>query len=244
MQFNSYIFAVFFIFVLGVQLSSLPWKIKKINLLFCSYLFYAAWKLPYLALIWLSTLVDWQLANAMAKQLDSRARKFLLVISLCVNLGILAVFKYCDFILESISVLISALGFDYQAPHVELILPIGISFYTFQTLSYTIDVYRRQIKPEPSLLNYAMYVAFFPQLVAGPIVRAKEFLPQCLNFKRPCADDIGWGACLFLIGLWQKVALADGLLAPVVDGIFEREETPGFWFAWTGAIGFCRADFL
>jgi alginate O-acetyltransferase complex protein AlgI len=238
MQFNSYTFILFFAFVIAVQMSPLPWWFKKANLLVASYLFYAAWKVPYVLLIWLSTIVDWYVAKALSQQEDPQRRKFWLVVSLTSNLGLLAVFKYTNFLFGTVESIVQFTGAEWTAPAFNILLPVGISFYTFQTLSYTIDVYRRAMLPAKSFLDYALYVAFFPQLVAGPIVRAIDFIPQCLHFRRPNSDDIGWGLTLLIIGIWQKTVLADGLLAVIVERQFAYVGNIGFIGAWTGTLAF------
>jgi len=118
------------------------------------------------------------------------------------------------------------------------VLPVGISFYTFQTLSYTLDIYRRKMKPWGSLLDYAMYVTFFPQLVAGPIVRAAEFLPQCRQPRRATGRQLAWGLFLLTLGLFQKSVLADGFLAPVAEILYDGEGIPDFATAWVGTLAF------
>ena len=156
-------------------------------------------------------MVDWTAGKRLAIEENERKRKFWLLLSMFVNLGFLAFFKYGDFLLENFVTIVNSFGIDFQARPMDIILPMGISFYTFQTLSYTINVYRGAMPPAKSFLDYALYVAFFPQLVAGPIVRASDFLPQCETHRRPTLDDVGIGGTLFLIGLWQKKVLADGI---------------------------------
>jgi D-alanyl-lipoteichoic acid acyltransferase DltB (MBOAT superfamily) len=119
-----------------------------------------------------------------------------------------------------------------------LVLPVGVSFYTFQTLSYTVDVYRGQLKPTRSLLDFSLFVSFFPQLVAGPIVRAGEFLPQCETPRRTTADGLAWGFILLIVGLFQKVILADTVLAPVADALFRLQGNPTPAAAWLGTFAF------
>ena len=132
---------------------------------------------------------------------------------------------------------------DWSPAAPNIILPVGISFYTFQTLSYTIDIYRHQAKPCHSFLDYALFVTFFPQLVAGPIVRATEFLPQCEEPKRATSEQLGWGLSLFVIGLFNKVVVADVLMAPVVEEHFRTGVIPGFLDAWVGTLAFSTQIF-
>lgn len=244
MTFSSYTFILFFAIVLGVYYLPLSWSVKKCHLLLASYLFYAAWNPPFVVLLWISTIVDWFCARWMHAATSRHTRLAFLVVSLCVNLGLLGFFKYANFALDNFILLADALGVTYVPPSLDIVLPVGISFYTFQTLSYTVDVYRKKIAPWPSPLDFALYVTFFPQLVAGPIVRAAEFLPQCAIPRRASRAQFGWGMCLFLLGLFEKVVVADGLLAPVVESVYD---TPGFSAdfvaAWAGTLAFAGQIF-
>lgn len=168
-----------------------------------------------------------------------QARWFFLGVSLSVNLGLLGFFKYSNFLLDNFNAMLALLGVTFVAPPADIILPVGISFYTFQTLSYTIDVYRNRLKPCPSSLDFALYVTFFPQLVAGPIVRASEFLPQCVALRRATQSQFGWGMSLFVLGLFEKVVIADGMLAPVVEKLYDDPGlAPDFMSAWAGTLAF------
>jgi len=244
MVFNSLTFAVFFAAVIGLHALSLPWRVRKFNLLLGSYLFYAAWNPPFVVLLWMSTLVDWFVARAMGSAEGKHRRRALLLVSLCTNLGILGFFKYGDFVLENFTALMAVLGVVYQPLELDVVLPVGISFYTFQTLSYTIDVYRGKMRPWGSFLDFALFVTFFPQLVAGPIVRAADFLPQCTEPRRSTRERLGWGLSLLTLGLFEKVSLADGLIAPIVDKVFEKPENLTAIEAWTGALGFSLQIFF
>lgn len=238
MVFNSLIYFVFFAIVILLHNIPLPWKVKKINLVVASYIFYAAWNPPFVILLWISTMVDWFAARAMGSTNSGNKRKALLGLSLFTNLGLLAFFKYGGFLLLNFQALANSLGFTYAPAPFEIFLPVGISFYTFQTLSYTIDVYRGNLKPASSLLDFAFFVAFFPQLVAGPIVRAADLLPQCERRPLISITHIGWGFVLIIIGLFEKIVMADGLFAPVVDRIYNSNIAPGFIDAWTGTMAF------
>jgi len=241
--FNSLTFLLFLAAILLVTRSPLGWRGRKGVLLLGSYAFYAAWNPPFVGLLWLSTIVDFLAAGWMAKTASKKLRRSLLLLSLSTNLGLLAFFKYGNFVLENFTVTVQALGVAYEPARLDVILPIGISFYTFQTLSYTIDVYRGRLKPTGSFLDFALYVSFFPQLVAGPIVRASEFLPQCTESKRANASQLGWGFTLFLIGLFQKIVLADVLLAPAADHAFAQAGTTSGFEAWTGVLAFSSQIF-
>jgi D-alanyl-lipoteichoic acid acyltransferase DltB (MBOAT superfamily) len=238
MIFNSLTFMAFFSVVLLLHNLPLSWRVKKLNLLLASYVFYAAWNPPFVVLLWISTLVDWFAAAAMGRTSSFHRRRALLILSLAVNLGMLGFFKYGNFLVMTFSRLIALVGIEYSPPDTGIFLPIGISFYTFQTLSYTFDVYRGKIRPWPSFLDFAMFVTFFPQLVAGPIVRAAEFLPQCLTPKRASATQLGWGASLLVLGIFEKAVLADGVMAPIADTVYGAIDKAGFFSAWMGTIAF------
>ncbi|HIG10421.1 MAG: MBOAT family protein [bacterium] len=192
-------------------------------LLGASYLFYGYWDWRFLGLILLSTLVDFGVGLALARHpRGARARDRWLVLSLVVNLGALGFFKYWDFFVQSFEEILSAAGLGTSSCMLEIILPVGISFYTFQTLSYSIDRWRGEIPAERSFIDFAFFVSFFPQLVAGPIVRAGEFLPQAARKRIYSWEDQGLGLRLILWGLFKKVVVADNL-ASLVDGTFAQE---------------------
>ena len=243
MLFNSLVFFVFLALCLALYALPIPWRLKKLQLLVFSYLFYAAWNPPFVALLALSTVVDWTVAKRMAGAVGA-ARRALLLVSLSVNLGLLGYFKYGGFLLENFQLLLAGLGVDYRPPEWSIVLPVGISFYTFQTLSYTIDVYRGDMRPWSSFLDFALFVSFFPQLVAGPIVRAAHFLPQCLTPRRVTAVQLGWGGALLTLGLFEKVILADMLMAPVADRVYGLAEFAGFTSAWLGTLAFSAQIFF
>ncbi|MEO8473740.1 MAG: MBOAT family protein [Chryseolinea sp.] len=238
MVFNSLVFIVFFAVVVILHYCPFPWKIKKINLLVASYIFYAAWNPPFIILLWLSTVVDFYMASLMGRESNQKRRKLYLIVSLVLNLGMLAYFKYGSFLLDNFVALLSGFGIEYQPLPLDIVLPVGISFYTFQTLSYTIDVYRKTIAPEKSLLDFALFVTFFPQLVAGPIVRPQDLIPQ---FKTPhyaTREKFVWGIGLMILGLFMKVVVADNLLAPVSDLIFGLPMPVNPLDAWSGVLAF------
>ncbi len=238
MLFNSLSFVQFFAVVLVLHHLPLSWRAKKRNLLIASYLFYAAWNPPFVVLIWISTLVDWFVAKRMPGAATPAARRALLLVSLGCNLGLLGFFKYGGFFLDNFVVAANGLGLDYHPARPSIILPVGISFYTFQTLSYTIDVYRGKARPWDSFLDFALFVTFFPQLVAGPIVRAVDFLPQCIEPRKASASQLSWGLALITVGLFEKVAIADSLLAPIADKVFAGASHAGFADAWMGTLAF------
>jgi D-alanyl-lipoteichoic acid acyltransferase DltB (MBOAT superfamily) len=236
MYFNSLHFVAFFVVVLG--LAGLLRKrvcARNVFLLIASYYFYACWDWRFLSLILISTLVDYFCGLAMnAQQVDpdrppprTRRRKLILLASLVTNLGLLGFFKYFDFFATSAARLLTNLGLRADAATLDIILPVGISFYTFQTLSYTIDVYRGKITTERNLLNFAVFVAFFPQLVAGPIERASHLLPQMSRPSRITWERLCTGFYLICWGMIKKVVLADNI-ARVVDTMFARASPSGF----------------
>ncbi|MCC6142247.1 MAG: MBOAT family protein, partial [Candidatus Hydrogenedentes bacterium] len=238
MLFNSISFVIFFCIVLALHHLPFPWSLKKFNILVASYLFYAAWNPPFIVLIWLSTLLDWYVVKGLGRYQGKRARRALLLISMIGNLGLLGFFKYGGFVLDNFVTVVNTLGIAYQPAMPDIVLPVGISFYTFQTMSYTLDVYKGHGKPWKSFLDYALYVTFFPQLVAGPIVRAADFLPQCITPRKATATQFSWGITLFIIGLFEKVVVADGLLAPIADKVYAEALYVGTLDAWIGTLAF------
>lgn len=217
MIFNSVTFIVFLALVV-VLYWTLPRKIKMWMLLIASCAFYAFWRWEYLSIMFVSALTDYYTAIAIGNTPveNKRRRNGLLVITLVVNLGLLCYFKYLYFLTENTNDLFGLLGFEYQLPLLHVLLPFGISFYTFETISYTVDVYRGLIKPEKTFINYALFVTFFPKLVAGPIQRASELLVQLKNRPTFQLDFIAEGLKRILYGLFLKVALADNI-SPMVD---------------------------
>jgi alginate O-acetyltransferase complex protein AlgI len=170
MIFNSLTFLVFFAIVMALHYAPFfAWHQKKINLMIASYLFYAAWNPPFVILLWVSTVVDWWAAQWMVRAKRERTRKAWMLTSVIVNLGMLGYFKYGGFLMDNFVSIAGSLGIIYHPPGWDIVLPVGISFYTFATLSYTLDVYLRRSKPAGSFLNYALFVTFFPHLVARTI---------------------------------------------------------------------------
>lgn len=224
MSFNSTEFVFFFLAAFyGYWLLS-RWRAARLGwLLAGSCLFYMSWNAKFIALIAFSSVLDWVCGARIAASDSPRARKAWLSLSLAGNLGLLGFFKYFNFFAENVAAACSRLGLETLAEFTpwEIVLPAGISFYTFQTLSYTIDIYRGQLRPARSFLDFALFVSFFPQLVAGPIVRAADFLPQL--DERPRFDDarVSGGVFLMLCGLAKKVLLADTIGLELVDPVFD-----------------------
>ena len=238
MTFNSLTFLAFFAIVVALHRLPLAWRTKKLNLLVASYIFYAAWNPPFVALLWLSTIIDWKAAQWLDSAEGMARRRGILLISLIANLGLLGYFKYGGFLLANFAALASSAGIDYQPPKWDIILPVGISFYTFQTMSYTLDVYLRRARPARSFLDFALFVTFFPQLVAGPIVRPTDLLPQFAAPRTATRQQVLWGLMLMTIGLFEKIVLADGLLAPVVDAVYGATKLVKPLDAWLGTLAF------
>ncbi|MEM9987215.1 MAG: MBOAT family protein, partial [Bacteroidota bacterium] len=221
MLFNSLGFVLFLLIVLSLYYTpAFSWKGKKGMLLLASYLFYGLWNPPLVLILWVSTAVDWMVGNRLYKTEDPRQRKFLLLVSILVNLGFLAFFKYGGFLVENFLLVTDWLGLSLEVAKPDIILPMGISFYTFQTMSYSIDLYHKKSKPAKSLLDFALYVTFFPQLVAGPIVRSSDLIPQFYERIKVTSEQFFWGLTLLIFGLFQKVVLADAVLASTADAVF------------------------
>ncbi len=222
MLFNSLEFAVFFVVVYALYLV-LPRRPQNLLLLVASYVFYGAWDWRFLALIALSTVIDYTLGLGIQGTDDAAKRKRYVLLSLVSNLGILGVFKYAGFFSRGFADLAALAGWQVQPWVLEIVLPVGISFYTFQTLSYTIDIYRGQLKATRSFLDFALFVAFFPQLVAGPIERASRLLPQVLEKRRVDWGRFGSGCWLVLAGTFKKVVVADNL-SRCVDLVYSNAD--------------------
>jgi alginate O-acetyltransferase complex protein AlgI len=244
MVFNSLVFIIFFAIAAAIHHSNVSWRTRKASLLVGSYLFYGAWNPPFLLLLWASTVLDFYCALWMERSQTKRARKAFIALSLVGNLGMLAYFKYGAFVLDNFVHLMGAFGVEWTPPQWDLVLPVGISFYTFHTLSYTLDVYRGELAARRSLLDFALAVSFFPQLVAGPIMRAAAFLPQLEDEKRATAAMWANGMTLFVIGLFEKMVLADGVLAPMVDSAYLPDGTHSFADAWIGTLAFSGQIFF
>jgi D-alanyl-lipoteichoic acid acyltransferase DltB (MBOAT superfamily) len=195
-------------------------KAQNVVLLFASLIFYGWWDYRFLSLILFSTVVDFLIGKELGKNHSSSKRKLLLRLSLVVNIGLLGFFKYFNFFQESFVTAFNFFGGSIEGYSLSIVLPVGISFYTFQTLSYTIDIYRKEIKPVPRFIDFVTFVTFFPQLVAGPIERASKMLPQ-LDKKRTFRFEQGKaGVQLIIFGLFRKIVIADNL-GMYVDRVWE-----------------------
>jgi len=231
MFFNSFEFAVFLpavvvVFWLLVRFR----KLRNWWLIIASYYFYCCWDWRFAVLIVLSTLVDYCAGLFIHHAKTARARKIWLMTSLIINLGCLGFFKYCDFFIDNFRTLMASAGIDVPLQPLQIILPVGISFYTFQTLSYTLDIYRGTLKPTTDFSKFALFVVFFPQLVAGPIVRAHEFMPQLERAPKYDEDATVRAFHQILSGLFKKIMIADVLAVTFVDPAFRNPEAfSGFW---------------
>lgn len=218
MLFNSVSFFVFFTVLYTLYLR-FDHKKQNLLLLIGSYIFYGAWDWRFLSLIFFSTFVDYLCGLRIHNESDERKRKFFLGLSLFTNLSLLGFFKYFNFFIDSFVSLFALFGVEIQSTYLNIILPVGISFYTFQTMSYTIDIYRRKMEPAKDFSDFALFVAFFPQLVAGPIERASHLLPQILKPRKVTLELFYQGAFLVYWGIFLKVFIADNL-ATIVDPVF------------------------
>lgn len=227
MLFNSWVFWVFLPVVVGGYFA-LRRAHQNAWLLVASYAFYAWWDWRFMGLLALSTAVDFMVGRRLdidktTGPVGARRRKLLLACSIAVNLGVLGFFKYFGFFEDSLVELLSVIaGHEVSPTGLDVILPVGISFYTFQSMSYTIDVYRGRLRSTSSVIDFATFVAFFPQLVAGPIVRASDLLPQLASERRFDSERFNAGGYLILWGLFKKVVVADNL-APVVNQVFAAD---------------------
>tara|TARA_B110000908_G_C10240569_1_gene445834 strand:+ start:137 stop:1588 length:1452 start_codon:yes stop_codon:yes gene_type:complete len=225
MLFNSLDFAIFLpiVFLLYWFVTHKNLKLQNFLIVAASYLFYGWWDWRFLSLILFSTIVDYSIGLKISKEENQTKRKILLWTSIAVNLGFLGFFKYYNFFLDNFVSAFSFFGTPINAQGLNIILPVGISFYTFQTLSYTIDVYKRKLEPTKDFVAFTAFVSFFPQLVAGPIERASNLLPQFYNRRIFNKENALRGVRLILWGLAKKVVIADSI-APAVDDIFSNYE--------------------
>jgi alginate O-acetyltransferase complex protein AlgI len=237
--FNSSIFVLFFaiFYVTYISLSNRHFERKLLTLL-GSFTFYAWWDYRFLLLISASILFNYYIASISRKKEKEQQRKTLLTISIIINLTLLGVFKYFNFFIDSFAGLLSLFLGEVSIGTLNIILPVGISFFTFQAMSYVIDSYRGEIKDEPTLLEFAVYISLFPQLVAGPIVRASSLLPQIqANKLKITREDIISGFYMVIWGLFLKVALAENS-APIADRYFNNINGATFLDAWLGIFSF------
>ena len=225
MFFNSQAYLVFFVIVFTIYWL-LPWSRARVYLLLAaSFTFYAFWSRELALLVASTTVLDYLFARGMDSTPSKWRRRVLLGSSLSMNLGLLCYFKYANFFLDALRDSLKSAGGSSNIPYLEVIVPFGISFYTFEAISYTIDVYSRKIKAERNLPNFMLFILFFPHLVAGPIVRARDFLPQAARPKKFSWLRFQAGIELFLIGLFKKMVIADNM-ATLSDPVFASDMSP------------------
>lgn len=233
MLFHTFHFLIFFSIVFTVYWVLSGNRLRKLWLLVASCYFYVSWNPWLISLILLSASVDYVVALRLERVASPAMRRALLILSISFNLGLLLYFKYTNFFLDTVAPAINLLGIGFRPPLVHLILPLGISFYTFETISYIVDVYQGRQPPVRNILDYALYIMFFPHLVAGPIVRPHDFLPQLTTVKCWSWFRLRLGLQLFLLGLFKKAVIADSL-APLVDMVFlspNTFDTAAIWVA-------------
>ena len=240
MLFNSIEFLIFLpiVFTFYWFIFNKNLSIQNFIILLSSYVFYGWWDYRFLSLIFLSTIVDYIIGLNIPRQESEKLQKLLLYVSILFNVSVLGFFKYYNFFIDSWISLFSSFGYEIKSIWtLNIILPVGISFYTFQTMSYTIDIYRKKLKPTKDFISFASFVSFFPQLVAGPIERATNLLPQILNKREFRYEQGVQGLRLILWGLFKKVVIADSL-SPTVDDIFSNYQDFSGGTLWLGAIYF------
>jgi alginate O-acetyltransferase complex protein AlgI len=228
-------------FVLGSIALVLLLRARRVRLLFllgASYVFYAHWDWRFLPLIWASSTADWLLGHAIARAKNDRSRKLWLIGTVILNLGVLGVFKYFNFGIDSARAALHSLGVHVPEVTLEVALPIGVSFFTFESMSYVIDVYRRQIEPQKSYFEYLAFVAFFPHLVAGPIVRPRDLLPQLSGPPRFSPSEGSEALFLIAIGLVKKIAIGDYLALNLVDRVFDAPTQYSALECYAGVLGY------
>jgi D-alanyl-lipoteichoic acid acyltransferase DltB (MBOAT superfamily) len=218
MLFNSWIFLPFLLIVLLLY-RFLPHRAQNVMLLVASYFFYACWDWRFLGLLLTSTTCDWLLARAISRETTRQGARKWVVCSVAINLVFLGFFKYFNFFIDSANTLVQSLGFPGWGFGLSVILPVGISFYTFQSISYIVDVYRGEIEPAKNPIDFALFVAFFPHMVAGPIMPSRQLLPQLQHQRRTTREQVRAGLWLILFGFFKKVVVGDNL-APIANNVF------------------------
>src|ERR1044071_3758476 len=237
MLFVEFRFFWFFLAVFAVYWSLGKNNSRKIWLLICSYIFYAAWNWKFVFLLMASSALDYFVGIMLARTESPRKRRGWLILSLGANLGTLAFFKYFNFFVTSAASLLGWLGLPASAHTLNIVIPVGVSFYTFHSMSYTIDVYHRKMRAVSSLLDVACFIGFFPPMVAGPIVRARAFLPQLQSLRKFSDVDVRGALVLFLSGFIKKACIADGV-APFADRYFAAPWNFTAASAWVGVLSY------
>ena len=238
MLFNTLCFWILLAVALAVRLSRSNWTFRKTALLVLSYLFYAAWNPRHLAILWALTVIVWWFGRKIEATRSARKRKMILAVSITLTFFPLVIFKYYGFGLDSLNFLLSSMHLQPVHSSLRILLPIGISFYTFEAISYSVDIYRKKVHGGGPLLDFALFLAFFPRMVAGPIMRAGMFLPQCEQARRVGSREFAQGFTLLIFGLFEKVILADWIFAPAVDQVYDPSSINNVYCAWVGTIAF------
>ncbi len=237
MLFCSEQFFLFFLVVFAAYWA-MPWPRARVWwLLAASFTFYASWNHWLALIIFVSTSLDYLIGRALDASSRSRLRRLLVGVSVAANLGLLAYFKYANFFLQSLEQGLHAAGATVSLPVLQVILPIGISFYTFEAINYTVDVYRRRVPAERRFAHFLLFITFFPHLVAGPIVRARDFLPQIRRPKRWDWVRLHLGAQFFLLGLFKKAVIADRM-AEFADPVFGNPGLYGGGATWVAVLAY------
>jgi alginate O-acetyltransferase complex protein AlgI len=237
MIFTSFEYVFFFAAVFLVRSCLRNFTIEKWFLLFASYIFYMSWSIPCGFLILLTSFIDYFVGLGLERIEEPRKRKLLLVVSIVANLGVLGFFKYTNFFLDNLSQVLAGFGWHTARWHYDIILPAGISFFTFQSMTYTIEAYRRNVRVSHSPRDFLLFVSFFPQLLAGPINRAADLLPQFKERIRATALDFEVGLTQFALGAVKKLVISDQI-APSVDLIFSAPGNYDGFTLFQGAIGY------
>lgn len=237
MIFTSFEYILFFAVVLLVRSCLHSFTAEKWFLLAASYAFYMSWSIPCGLLILATSLIDYFVGVGLGRIENKRKRKILLILSILANLGVLGYFKYTNFLLANVHGIVNWLGYHLDPLHYDILLPAGISFFTFQSMTYTIETYRRKIKPCHSARDFLLFVAFFPQLLAGPINRAVDLLPQFSQRIRATMVDFEVGLVQFAVGAVKKLVISDQI-APHVDLIFRSPSSYDGFTLFQGALGY------
>lgn len=239
MLFNSLHFLLFFPVVMAVFWSVRRMPVVRLSvLLAASFYFYASWSLVYALMMLGMAGLDYLVAGKIARTENRQSRKRWLIVSVVSNLGALVVFKYYNFLVDNVASLFAAIGYPIELGHHHLELPLGISFFTFEALSYTVDVYRGVLKPATGFGRFALFISFFPRLIAGPIIRAATFLPQIDREPRWDDERAQSGLLLILTGLFRKICIADVLATTLVDPVFADPAEHGSWMLWMAMYGY------
>lgn len=238
MNFNSYIFVIFFLVVYALYLLfKRRYRVQNLILLIASYTFYGWWDWRFLFLLLTTTAIDYWVSNQIYRSEDAQKRKKLLFLSIVTNLTILGFFKYFNFFADSFTKLFNLIGLNPDPISLSIVLPVGISFYTFQSMSYTIDVYRKDLVPANNFFTYALYLSFFPQLVAGPIERAITLLPQVKAPRTIDINQVNAGLFLILWGYFKKVVVADNV-AQLANQVYNNYSQYQGLDVWIGILAF------